>query len=188
MILAPEYPDLLTYLLTYLLIEWCIFNDLEWPLTHISRARHNRRYLTLNISETIQYRHLVTTDGPLIESDMWPVKFRSIDLLDLCIRLTWNLTGSCGHQQRLRGLSRMVDSRHFENRYIAISQWKIIRFRWNFVHSSRFWTGWTSRDQKWKSCIRQTPSSTEYILLLGYCYYYDFVACISAAALNELRN
>ena len=25
---------------------------------------------------------------------------------DLCIRLTWNLTGSCGQQQRLRGWSR----------------------------------------------------------------------------------
>jgi len=69
---------------------------------------------------------------------------------DLCIRLTWNLTGSCGQQQRLRGWSRMVvkqfqdaDGRHFENHYIAISQWKIIRFWWNFVHSSRFWTGCT---------------------------------------------
>jgi len=38
----------------------------------------------------------------------------------------------------------MTDGRHFENRYIAISQRKIIRFRWNFVHSNRFWTGWTS--------------------------------------------
>ena len=57
----------------------------------------------------------------------------------------------------------MVDGRHFENRYIAISQRKIIRFRWNFVHISRFWTGWTSRDQKWKSRIGQTPSSTEHI-------------------------
>ena len=27
---------------------------------------------------------------------------------DLCIRLTWNLTGSCGQQQRLCGWSRMV--------------------------------------------------------------------------------
>ena len=27
---------------------------------------------------------------------------------DLCIRLTWNLTGSCGQQQRLRGWSRTV--------------------------------------------------------------------------------
>ena len=27
---------------------------------------------------------------------------------DLCIRLTWNLTGSCGQQQRLRKWSRMV--------------------------------------------------------------------------------
>jgi len=57
----------------------------------------------------------------------------------------------------------MADGCHFENRYIAISQWKIIRFWWNFVHSSIFWTGWTSRDQKWKSCIGQTPSSTERI-------------------------
>jgi len=29
---------------------------------------------------------------------------------------------------------------------ISPYQRKIIRFRWNFVHSSRFWTGWTSRD------------------------------------------
>ena len=27
---------------------------------------------------------------------------------DMCMRLTWNLTGSCGQQQRLRGWSRMV--------------------------------------------------------------------------------
>jgi len=27
---------------------------------------------------------------------------------DLCIRLTWNFTGSCSQQQRLRGWSRMV--------------------------------------------------------------------------------
>jgi len=27
---------------------------------------------------------------------------------DLCIRLTWNLTGSCGQQQTLRGWSHMV--------------------------------------------------------------------------------
>jgi len=45
------------------------------------------------------------------------------------------------------------DGRHFENRYIAISQWKIIWFRWNFVHSSRFLTGWTSHDQKWKVAL-----------------------------------
>jgi len=56
-----------------------------------------------------------------------------------------------------------TDGRHFENRYIGMSRWKIIQFRWNFVHSSRLWTGWTSRDQKWKSCIGQTPSSTERI-------------------------
>jgi len=43
------------------------------------------------------------------------------------------------------------------------SSCKKIRFSWNFVHSSRFWTGWSSRDQKWNSCIGQTPSSTERI-------------------------
>ena len=32
-------------------------------------------------------------------------------------------------------------------RHISV---KIIRFSWNFVHSSRFRTEWTSRDQKWK--------------------------------------
>jgi len=139
---------------------------------------------------------------------------------DLCIRLTWNLTGSCGQQQRLCGWSRMVVKqlqdggrplfwksiyRHISVKNVTMfhivescpltklygglswlhsadedavswltsygswhayekkSKWKIIRFSWNFVHSSRFWTGWTSRDQKWKRCIRQTPSLTEHI-------------------------
>jgi len=36
------------------------------------------------------------------------------------------------------------------------------------LHNSRFWTGWTSRDQKWNSCIGQTPSSTERIS----CWWY----------------
>jgi len=67
---------------------------------------------------------------------------------------------------------KMADGRHFENRYIAISQRKIIRFWWIFVHSSRFWNGWTSRDKKWKSCIGQTPSSTERI----YCLQKYFLA------------
>ena len=46
---------------------------------------------------------------------------------------------------------------------ISISQQKVIWFWWNFVHSSRFWTGWTSHDQKWRSCIGQTASLTEHI-------------------------
>jgi len=85
-----------------------------------------------------------------------------------------DMTGSCGQQQRLRGWSRMAVKQFqdggrppFKNRYIAIAQWKIIRFWWNFVHSSRFWIGWTSRDQKWKSCIEQTSSSTEGIFLVN---------------------
>ena len=92
---------------------------------------------------------------------------------DLCIRLTWNLTGSCGQQQRLRGWSRMVVKQVQDGgrppfwksiyRHISVKNHPIL---WNFVHSSRFWTGWTSRDQKWKTCIGQTPSSTEHISYL----------------------
>jgi len=41
---------------------------------------------------------------------------------------------------------------------------KIIGSSWNFVHSSKFWTRRTSHDKKLlKSCIGQTPSSTERI-------------------------
>ena len=60
-----------------------------------------------------------------------------------------------------------------------LSQRKIIRFLWHFVHSSRFWTGWTSRDQKWKSCIGQTPSSTERISCLKWVM---FVNCENSTA------
>ena len=105
---------------------------------------------------------------------------------DLCIRLTWNLTGSCGCNKDFVGdlvwwynNSKMADGRHFENRYITLSQWKIIWFWWNFVHSSRFWTGCTSRDQKWKSCIGQTPSSTERISCLYSLFVFIFLhVCI----------
>ena len=83
---------------------------------------------------------------------------------DLCIRLTWNLTGSCG---QFREWSRMVVKQFqdggqppfWKSLYRHISAKKSPA--WNFVHSSRFWTGWTSRDQKCYSCIGQTPSSTE---------------------------
>jgi len=88
---------------------------------------------------------------------------------DLCIRLRWNLTGSCVQQQKLRAWSRMVVKQFqdggrppFWKRYIVISQWKNHAIL-IFVHSCRFWTEWTSHDQKWKSCIGQTPSLTERI-------------------------
>ena len=37
--------------------------------------------------------------------------------------------------------------------YEKKKKWQIIRFRWNFVHSSRFLTGWTPHDQKWKVAL-----------------------------------
>jgi len=44
--------------------------------------------------------------------------------------------------------SNMADGRHLENRKIAISQWKIVRFLWNLVHYIRYWTRLQPRDQK----------------------------------------
>jgi len=46
--------------------------------------------------------------------------------------------------------SKMADGRHFVNRKIAISQWKIVRFWWYLVHCIRYWTPWQPRDQKLK--------------------------------------
>jgi len=53
----------------------------------------------------------------------------------------------------------MADGRHFENRYIAISQWRITGFWWNFVHSSRFWTGWTSSSSSFLACNSRLRSA-----------------------------
>ena len=61
--------------------------------------------------------------------------------------------------------------------YRALVCWraiKIIRLSWNFVHSCRFLTGWASHDQKWKSRIGKTPSSTKRISCYYYYYYYYY--------------
>jgi len=68
----------------------------------------------------------------------------------------------------------MADGRHFENRYIAVSQWKIIRFSWNFVHSSIFWTGWTSRDQKMKK-LHWTESEFDRTYFLFFFYKFSLL-------------
>jgi len=94
---------------------------------------------------------------------------------DLCIRLTWNLAGSGGQQQRLRGWSRMVVKQFQDGgrppfwksiyRYISAKNHRIL-MKFCIQHSSRLRTGWTSRDQKWKSCTGRTASSRERISCL----------------------
>ena len=54
-----------------------------------------------------------------------------------------------------RATGRKNGGRHFENRKIAISQWKIVRFWWSFVHYIRYWTRLQSRHQKLKFCMRK---------------------------------
>ena len=71
----------------------------------------------------------------------------------------------------------MADGRHFENRYIAISKRKIIRFRFNFVHSSRFWTGWTSRDQKWKKVALDRLRVRQNVFLVSLFFFFIISVC-----------
>jgi len=76
---------------------------------------------------------------------------------DLCIRLTWNLTGSCGQQQGLREWSRMVVKQFQDGGRPPF--WKSI-YRYISVKNHPIFMTWS---KKWKSCIGQTPSSTERI-------------------------
>ena len=46
--------------------------------------------------------------------------------------------------------SKMADDRHFVNRKIAISQWKIVRFDEIWYTTLDYWTRWQPRDQKLK--------------------------------------
>ena len=53
--------------------------------------------------------------------------------------------------------SKMADGRHFENRKIAISQWKIVRFWWNSAHYSKWWTRLHSLVTKNWNLVRHSP-------------------------------
>jgi len=94
---------------------------------------------------------------------------------DLCIRLTWNSTGSCGQQQRLRGWSRMVGKTIPRWRIAAIL--KIVISPYLSEKSSDFDDIlYTAADFELderhvkKSCIGQTPSSTERISCFTYIF------------------
>jgi len=90
---------------------------------------------------------------------------------DLCIRLTWNLTGSCDQQQRIRGWSRMV-VKQFQDGGLQ-PFWKSIYRHISVKKSSHFHEIlYTAADfelnerhviKNEKSCIGQTPSSTKRI-------------------------
>ena len=87
---------------------------------------------------------------------------------DLCVRLTWNLIGSCGQQQRLRGWSRMVVKQFQDGRppfwkslYRHISAKKSSDFHDTLYTAADFELDERHVIKNEKSCIRQTPSSTE---------------------------
>ena len=63
---------------------------------------------------------------------------------DLCIRLTWNLTGSCGQQQRLRVWSRMVVKQFQDGRRPPF--WKLI-YRHSSVKNHRFFVKFYTQQQ-----------------------------------------
>jgi len=94
---------------------------------------------------------------------------------DLCIRLTWNLTGSCGQQQRLRGWSRIV-AKQFQDGgrppfwkwiYRHISVKKSSHFQEILYTATDFELDERHVIKKWESCIGQTSSWTERIS----CFY-----------------
>ena len=62
--------------------------------------------------------------------------------------------------------SKMADGRHFENRKIAISQCKILRFWWNLVRYIRYWT--RLRSPSWKSLFGH-KSSTDCPISAKFC-------------------
>jgi len=97
---------------------------------------------------------------------------------DLCIRLTWNLTGSCGQQQRLRGWSRMMVKQSHDGGRPPF--WKSIYCHIsakNHPTSTKLctqqqilnWMNVTWLKMK-KSCIGQTASSTECISCCQYMF------------------
>jgi len=77
-------------------------------------------------------------------------------------------------------------NRHFKPNMrkiqIVTSSDLCMRLTWNLtiLHSRSFCSGWTSHDQKWKSCIGQTQSSTERIS----CYYYYYIEKLHTVCLK----
>ena len=83
---------------------------------------------------------------PSWKSVFWPLLINRLsDFSEILYEQAERHVGR-GYRKFLK--SKMADSRHFENRQIAISQWKIIQFWWNSVHYSKCWTRLQSRDQK----------------------------------------
>jgi len=88
---------------------------------------------------------------------------------DLCIRLTWNLIGSCSQQQRLCGWSRMVVKQFqdggrppfWKSIYCHISVKNRIFMKFCTQQQILNWMNVTW--SKMKSCIGQTPSLRERI-------------------------
>jgi len=89
---------------------------------------------------------------------------------DLCVRLTWNLTGSCNQQQRLHGWSGMVVKQFLDGRRPPF--WKSL-YRHISTKNHPIFMKFCKQQQilnwinltwsKMKGCIGQTPSSTERI-------------------------
>jgi len=85
---------------------------------------------------------------------------------NLCVRLTWNLTGSCGQQQRLCGWSRMLVKQLQDGRRPPF--WKSLYRHISAINhpiSMKFCTQqqilnwWTSRDQFQKAVVQLILSS-----------------------------
>jgi len=120
-------------------------------LSIYNRLWDRARYLWENPHFILHPLHSAPPLGGFLSECRHPIgmkKTRMVSLPDgekiskMCLFvLTWSTNASDGQtdtawQQRPR--------------LCIASRGKTIRLLWNFVHSSRFWTGWTSRNQKMK--------------------------------------
>ena len=91
---------------------------------------------------------------------------------DLCTRLTWNLTGSCGHATKTSWVVSYSGKTILRWRMAAILKIDISpclsEKSSDFDEILYTAANFELNDQKWKSCIGQTPSSTKRISCLLY--------------------
>ena len=110
---------------------------------------------------------------------------------DLCIRLTWNLTGICGQQQRLRGLSCIVVKQFQDGGRPPF--WKSIYHHISVKHHPILMKFCTQ--QQILNCMNVTWSKMKKFhwtdskfdkMYFLYSFYFFYI-CLSAAATQSFR-
>ena len=167
-------------------VTFCLLAYRSDPSTDFYRWLLKRRVFTQGCAFWGSRWWIITFRGPkspktsILGAWIWPKYAKNSNsyiFRSVCITLTWNLTDSSG-QQRLRGWSCMVVKQFQDGgrppfwksiyRHISVKNHPSSNFDEILytLHSSKFWTGWTSRDQKWKLHWTDSEFDSTYFLLL----------------------